>query len=152
MIAASKYTCSPPAMVCTRLMVVASRMPSEIGTSMLRRPEASAVRAERKNGCAGVEDRGERDERRQPVEQRLHGGVHVAREPRPHRDRQQHDVGRGKAGDGEAPQEVGAVRAALLVAEVRGFGSVKAGALEHACQRVAVGAAWVEAHGDALRR
>ena len=86
------------------------------------------------------------------MEERLHGGVHVARETGPHRDRKQHDVGSRKARNREAPQQVRALGAAAVVADLRRLGRMKAGVLQHGGKRLCVGALGIEPHGDAFGR
>ncbi len=69
---------------------------------------AAFERAERRDeeGLPGIGDGGQRDQRRQPAEQRRERRLHVARRPRPDRDRQQHDVHGGKARHRHAPQQI----------------------------------------------
>ncbi len=57
-------------------------------------------------GLPGIDHGRQRDQRRKPGEQTDEAGIHVAGAPGPHRDRQQHDVHGGEAGDGDAPQQI----------------------------------------------
>jgi len=61
-----------------------------------RRPE---------EGQAGIGDRRQGDQRRQPVHQVAGRRPHAFRVAGPHRDRQQHDVASGEAGDRHRPQQ-----------------------------------------------
>ncbi len=64
---------------------------------------------------AGISDRGQGDERRQPVKEIARLRSHVGGVAGPHRDRQQHDVHGGKTRHREASQQPAGVKAFLVL-------------------------------------
>ena len=84
----------------------ASTSPTVIGTSMLVRPRRSACQAEREERPAGIDDRRQRDQRREPVQQRTRRLAHALGVAGPDRDRQQHHVAGGEARDRHGAQQL----------------------------------------------
>ena len=72
----------------------------------------------------------QRNQGGEPVKQRLHCRRHITGGARPDRNRQQHDVGRGKAGDARALQE-GLIGCALRIDRIDGeLCGLEAGAVQ----------------------
>ena len=81
-------------------------MASEIGTSMLSRRALERGERRPEKGLSRVSHGRESDQRRDPAEGDRQRRVHVARFPRPYRDRDQHDVHGGEPGHRHAPQQI----------------------------------------------
>ena len=123
---------------------------SEIGTSILRLPERSAARAERKNGrpakmTAGVAIRGG-----QPVKQDAGRVIGAG----PDRDRQQHHVAGGESGDAKREQKFAAALPVRGVQSALGVerAHVEAKVRDHARQGGGLGFTLMPVHRDALGR
>ncbi len=74
-------------------------------------PGAEGAQGRAEEGLGGVGDGRQGDQRLEPVQERAGGIPHAGGVTGPDRDCQQHDVGGGEAGDGEAAQEHGLAQA-----------------------------------------
>ena len=77
---------------------------SEIGTSMFVRRSASACERRREEGTTGINNGRQGDQGGEPVQQRPGGLAHIG--ARPDRDREQHDVAGGEAGNRHGAQQL----------------------------------------------